>query len=151
MRRLLRRREGVLVSIRSRSEVSGETSGYSCIPARGDIPGARWGRAGRDGDVNCMAESQRADGTMKPPHEIDAFWTDAGIHPSRWTAFYCGIAWRASLAFYYAWPMRWQRISVYDGGWCEWSRGPQRVPMAAQDEGCARGTTMQHATWSSLK
>jgi hypothetical protein len=30
--------------------------------------------------------------------------------------------WRASLAFFYAWLMDWERIAVYDGGWCEWSR-----------------------------
>jgi thiosulfate/3-mercaptopyruvate sulfurtransferase len=39
-------------------------------------------------------------------------------------AFYCGTGWRASLAFFYAWLMGWQRISVYDGGWLEWSSDP---------------------------
>ncbi|MEJ2247847.1 MAG: rhodanese-like domain-containing protein, partial [Acidobacteriota bacterium] len=35
--------------------------------------------------------------------------------------FYCGTGWRASEAFFYAYLMGWERISVYDGGWFEWS------------------------------
>ena len=44
---------GALVSIRTWSEFTGRTSGYSYIAAKGDIPGARWGRAGADGDVTA--------------------------------------------------------------------------------------------------
>ena len=69
-----------------------------------------------------MSEYQHADGTMKPSAEISALWRQAGIEPGQRTAFYCGTGWRASLAFFYAWLMDWERISVYDGGWCEWSR-----------------------------
>lgn len=123
-RQLLARQDGVLVSVRTWSEFVGRTSGYDYIEARGDIPGARWGRAGRDGDVQSMSDYQRLDGTMKPHAEILAFWRQAGIHPGRRIAFYCGTGWRASLAFFYAWLMRWECISVYDGGWCEWSRDP---------------------------
>lgn len=121
-RELLQRPDGALVSIRTWQEHVGATSGYSYIAARGDIPGARWGRAGRDGDVHSMSEYQHADGTMKPPTEISALWRAAGIEPGQRTAFYCGTGWRASLAFFYAWLMDWEHISVYDGGWCEWSR-----------------------------
>jgi len=113
--------DGVLVSIRSWSEFSGRTSGYSYIPVKGEIPGARWGRAGRDGDVHSMSDFHRPDGTMKPAAEIQAFWRAAGVHPDRPATFYCGTGWRASLAFFYAWLMKWERISVYDGGWLEWS------------------------------
>lgn len=123
-RQLLQRQEGVLVSVRTWSEFTGRTSGYDYIEARGDIPGARWGRAGRDGDVHSMSAYQRPDGTMKPQAEIQAFWREAGIHPGRRIAFYCGTGWRASLAFFYAWLMCWERVSVYDGGWCEWSSDP---------------------------
>ncbi|WP_374581852.1 sulfurtransferase [Pseudoduganella sp.] len=121
-RELLQQADGALVSIRTWQEHVGATSGYSYIEARGDIPGARWGRAGKDGDVHSMSEYQHADGTMKPPAEISALWRQAGIEPGQRTAFYCGTGWRASLAFFYAWLMEWERISVYDGGWCEWSR-----------------------------
>lgn len=123
-RQLLQRQDGVLVSVRTWSEFVGRTSGYDYIEARGDIPGARWGRAGRDGDVHSMSDYQRPDGTIKPHAEIQAFWRQAGIHPGRRIAFYCGTGWRASLAFFYAWLMRWERISVYDGGWYEWSSDP---------------------------
>lgn len=123
-RRLLQRPDGVLVSVRTWAEYVGRTSGYDYIEARGDIPGARWGRAGRDGDVHSMSDYQRPDGSMKPDAEIRAFWRETGIHSGRHIAFYCGTGWRASLAFFYAWLMGWERISVYDGGWCEWSSDP---------------------------
>jgi molybdopterin synthase sulfurtransferase len=110
-----------LVSIRTLAEFSGQTSGYSYIAAPGDIPGARWGRAGVDGDVNSMSDFQQSDGTMKPAAEITAMWREQGIECHRPTVFYCGTGWRASLAFFYAWVMGWEQIAVFDGGWFEWS------------------------------
>ena len=124
VRGLVHRDDGVLVSIRSWSEFTGQTSGYGYIRARGEIPGARWGRAGQDGDVHSMSDFHHPDGTMKPAAEIQAFWKAAGIHPGKHATFYCGTGWRASLAFFYAWVMNWERISVYDGGWLEWSSHP---------------------------
>jgi thiosulfate/3-mercaptopyruvate sulfurtransferase len=122
VRRLLRHGHGTLASIRTWNEYIGRTSGYSYIPARGDIPGAAWGRAGADGDVNSMAAYHHADGRMKPAADIARMWGASGIHAGRQTVFYCGTGWRASLAFFYAWLMGWDHIAVYDGGWCEWSR-----------------------------
>jgi thiosulfate/3-mercaptopyruvate sulfurtransferase len=116
--------DGALVSIRSRAEHLGEMSGYSYIDARGDIAGALWGHAGVDGDVNSMGSFQDALGRMKPAADIAALWREAGIGPEMQIAFYCGTGWRASLAFFYAWLMGWPRISVYDGGWFEWSSDP---------------------------
>jgi 3-mercaptopyruvate sulfurtransferase SseA len=116
--------QGTLVSTRTWNEHIGRTSGYSYITACGEIPGARWGRAGNDDDVNCMSEYHEQDGTMKPASEIRKLWDQAGIAQDGHTAFYCGTGWRASLAFFYAWLMEWESISVYDGGWCEWSRDP---------------------------
>lgn len=110
-----------LVSIRTWAEFSGHTSGYAYIASPGDIPGARWGHAGVDGDVNSMSDFQRGDGTMKPAHEITAMWREQGIERHRHTVFYCGTGWRASLAFFYAWLMGWDHIAVFDGGWFEWS------------------------------
>jgi thiosulfate/3-mercaptopyruvate sulfurtransferase len=69
-----------------------------------------------------MAAFHRADGRMKPAADILRMWGSSGIHAGRQTVFYCGTGWRASLAFFYAWLMGWERIGVYDGGWCEWSR-----------------------------
>ncbi|WP_081933880.1 sulfurtransferase [Massilia sp. 9096] len=116
--------DATLASIRTRAEYLGETSGYSYIDARGDIPGALWGQAGADGDVNSMSAYQDAAGCMKPASEIAAMWEAGGIVPGRRTVFYCGTGWRASLAFFYAWLMGWEHIAVFDGGWCEWSRDP---------------------------
>ena len=121
---LLAQPDGAMVSIRTRAEYLGETSGYSYIEARGEIAGALWGHAGVDGDVNSMRNFQQEDGRMKPAAEIAAIWREAGIHPGMLIAFYCGTGWRASLAFFYAWLMGWPRISVYDGGWYEWSSDP---------------------------
>ena len=123
-RALLRRADGVLASIRTWNEFTGKTLGYPYIEARGDIAGARWGRAGHDDNVQSMSEFHNPDGTMKAASEICGLWREAGIHPGQQTAFYCGTGWRASLAFFYAWLMNWERISVYDGGWHEWSRDP---------------------------
>ena len=71
-----------------------------------------------------MSAFQWPDGTMRPAREITRFWQEEAIHPGLQTAFYCGTGWRASVAFYYAWLMGWENISVYDGGWFEWSADP---------------------------
>ena len=120
-RALLSTADGALVSIRSEAEFLGKVSGYSYIAARGDIPGARWGRAGADGDVNSMSAYHLADGRMKPAAEIILQWREQDIVEGLQIGFYCGTGWRASMAFFYAWLMGWPRISVYDGGWLEWS------------------------------
>lgn len=120
-RALLARPDAALASIRSEAEFLGKVSGYSYIAARGDIPGALWGRAGIDGDVNSMSAYHLADGRMRPAADIAAMWAAEGITPCRRIAFYCGTGWRASLAFFYAWLMGWEEIAVFDGGWLEWS------------------------------
>ena len=120
-RALLSTPHGALVSIRSEAEFLGKVSGYSYIAARGDIPGARWGRAGVDGDVNSMSAYHLDDGRMKPAAEIALQWREQGIVEGLRIGFYCGTGWRASMAFFYAWLMGWPCISVYDGGWLEWS------------------------------
>ena len=58
---------------------------------------------------------------LRCAREITEFWRLEGIHPGQLSAFYCGTGWRASLAFYCAWLMGWERICVFDGGWFEWS------------------------------
>ncbi|MDB5962132.1 MAG: rhodanese [Massilia sp.] len=121
-RAVLTQADGALVSTRTWNEFIGRTSGYSYIAARGDIPGARWGRAGSGDDVNSMAAFHDNGGRMKPAADIARMWLASGIHPGLSTVFYCGTGWRASLAFFYAWLMGWERIAVFDGGWCEWSR-----------------------------
>lgn len=124
VRRLRRTDPARLVSVRTWPEYQGHTSGYPYIAARGDIPGALWGRILNDDDIHGMSEFHRSDGRMAHQDDIRRLWANAGIHPERPTVFYCGTGWRASLAFFYAWLMGWEQIAVYDGGWCEWSRDP---------------------------
>jgi len=128
---LLKQPDGALVSIRTWAEFSGVSSGYSYIAAKGDIPGALWGHADAAGrqaathlppDVNDMGAFHTPEGCMLPADVIARLWHSEGITPDQQIAFYCGTGWRASLAFFYAWLMGWERISVFDGGWLEWSQ-----------------------------
>ncbi len=112
--------DGVLVSVRSRPEHFGETSGYDYIQEAGDIPGAIWGNSGTD--ANHMEHYRNVDDTMRAFNEISANWEAIGITSEREVTFYCGTGSRASEAFFYAYLMGWSNISIYDGGWFEWSR-----------------------------
>ncbi|MFC2037547.1 rhodanese-like domain-containing protein [Chloroflexota bacterium] len=111
-----------LVSIRSWAEYTGQTSGYDYIVPRGRIAGAVWGHGGIG--PSGMEDFRNVDSTMRSYHEIAANWRAWGITPDKRVAFSCGTGWRASEAFFYAHLMGWERISVYDGGWHEWSADP---------------------------
>lgn len=119
-----------LVSIRSWAEYIGETSGYSYIEPKGRIAGAVWGHAGSD--PYHMEYFRNANGTMCNYHEIAANWEEWGITPDKKASFFCGTGWRASEAFYDAYLMGWENISVYDGGWYEWSMDVSN-PVASGD------------------
>lgn len=108
-----------LVSIRSWAEYIGETSGYSYIEPKGRIAGAVWGHAGSD--PYHMEDYRNLDNTMINYHEIEKMWADWGITSDKNISFFCGTGWRASETFFYAYLMGWENISVYDGGWFEWS------------------------------
>jgi thiosulfate/3-mercaptopyruvate sulfurtransferase len=117
---LLADRNSLLVSVRSWSEYIGVGSGYNYIEAKGRIAGAVWGNLGRD--TSWMQHFRNIDNTIRNYHEIASMWWDVGITPEKRVAFYCGTGWRASEAFFYAHLMGWENISIYDGGWCEWSQ-----------------------------
>lgn len=112
--------DGVLVSIRSRPENLGHTSGYNYIPEVGDIPGAVWGDCGTD--AYHMQYYRSMDNTMRDFNEIASDWSTVGITADKKIAFYCGTGWRASETFFYAYLMGWPRVAIYDGGWFEWSK-----------------------------
>ena len=116
---LLKSTDGELVCVRSWSEFIGEVSGYNYIEKKGRIPGAIWGNCGTD--AYHMENYRNLDHTTREYHEIAAIWKDTGITPDKHLAFYCGTGWRGSEAFYNAWLMGWPRVSVFDGGWFEWS------------------------------
>jgi thiosulfate/3-mercaptopyruvate sulfurtransferase len=111
-----------LVCVRSWPEYIGEVSGYNYIEKKGRIPGTIFGNCGSD--AYHMENYRNLDHTTREYHEIEKIWKDAGITPDKRLAFYCGTGWRGSEAFYNAWLMGWPRVSVFDGGWFEWSNDP---------------------------
>lgn len=111
-----------LVSVRSWPEWIGEVSGYNYIEKKGRIPGAVFGNCGTD--AYHMENYRNVDHTIKEAAEVAATWMEVGIVPEKHCAFYCGTGWRGSEAFFNAWLMGWPRVSVFDGGWFEWSNDP---------------------------
>ena len=116
-----------LVSVRTWKEHIGKVSGYNYIGPAGRIAGDVWGNCGTD--AYHMQHYRTVDNTMRPYPEIAANWAEAGITADKRVAFYCGTGWRASETWFYAYLMGWQTISVYDGGWYEWSADPVNNPI----------------------
>lgn len=129
-RTILQNSSARLISVRSWAEFIGATSGYSFIEPKGRIPGALWGYSGSG--PGKMQEYLNPDNTMRSAREIGLWWRRVGITPNRELSFYCGTGWRASQVFFYAYVMGFPRISIYDGGWLEWSRDPNN-PIARGD------------------
>ncbi|WP_375751446.1 rhodanese-like domain-containing protein [Vibrio sp. HN007] len=123
-----------LVSIRSWDEYTGKTSGYSYIEKAGRIKGARWGHAGSD--AYHMEDFHNPDGTMLSAALIEKNWEEWGIFKDQNVAFFCGTGWRASEAFFYAHVMGWENISVFDGGWFEWSMDTANPVASGVPESC---------------
>ncbi len=124
-----------LVSVRTWKEHIGTVSGYSYIGPAGRIAGDVWGNCGTD--AYHMQHYRNVDNTMRAYPEIAANWSQAGITPDKWVAYYCGTGWRASETWFYAYLQDWPRIAVYDGGWFEWSQDPVHNPIEVgepQDE-----------------
>jgi len=111
-----------LVSVRSWPEFIGEVSGYNYIGPKGRIPGAVFGNCGSD--AYHMENYRNLDHTVRESGEVVRNWKEAGIVPEKKLAFFCGTGWRGSEAFYNAWLLGWPKVSVYDGGWFEWSADP---------------------------
>lgn len=111
-----------LVCVRSYPEYIGKVSGYNYISAKGRIPGAVFADCGSD--AYHMENYRNLDHTIREYQEIREIWRKSGITPDKHLAFYCGTGWRGSEAWFNAWLMGWPRISVYDGGWFEWSNDP---------------------------
>jgi thiosulfate/3-mercaptopyruvate sulfurtransferase len=119
---ILRSDDAELVCVRSRAEYIGEVSGYNYIEAKGRIPGAVFADCGSD--AYHMENYRNLDLTTREYSEITEIWTKSGITSDKHLAFYCGTGWRGSEAWFNAWLMGWPRVSVYDGGWFEWSNDP---------------------------
>ncbi len=111
-----------LVDIRSWDEFIGKTSGYDYIKPKGRPAGSVWGHAGSDN--SNLEDFRNIDNTMRNGAEIKAMWTKDGINLDNQLAFYCGTGWRAAEVLFYADVLGLKNISLYDGGWNEWSMDP---------------------------
>jgi len=116
---MIKSKDANLVCVRSWPEYIGEVSGYNYIEKTGRIPGAVFGNCGTD--AYHMENYRNLDHTVREFHEVAEIWKEIGVTPDKHNAFYCGTGWRGSEAFYNAWLMGWPRVSVFDGGWFEWS------------------------------
>jgi len=112
-----------IVCVRSWPEYIGEVSGYNYIEKKGRIPGTVFGNCGSD--AYHMENYRNVDHTIRESQEVEEIWKELGITPDKHLAFYCGTGWRGSEAFYNAWLMGWPKVSVFDGGWFEWSNDPE--------------------------
>jgi 3-mercaptopyruvate sulfurtransferase SseA len=118
-----KRHDAVVVDIRTRDEYEGNTAPYSYIPTKGRIKGAMWGEAGKG--PWTMESYVGENGRLKEPADVAAMWKKNGITGDKAPFFYCGTAWRSSLAFLYAWMLGWEEMRNFDASWYTWSMGPE--------------------------
>lgn len=103
-----------LVSIRSKQEFLGETSGYGYIDKAGEPKGAIWGHDTDDGSYN------NEDGTTVGIDVLEGYLKESQASMDNELSFYCGTGWRATIPFLIAYENGYSNISLYDGGWFEW-------------------------------
>ncbi len=119
---MIKAKDADIISVRSWEEYIGNVSGYNYIEKKGRIPGSVFGNCGSD--AYHMENYRNIDHTIREAQEVEAIWNEVGITPNKHLAFYCGTGWRGSEAFFNAWLMAWPNVSVFDGGWFEWSNDP---------------------------
>lgn len=103
-----------LVSIRSRDEFLGKTSGYGYIDRAGEPKGAIWGHDTDDGSyVN-------EDGTMAGIQVLKGFLEESGASLDQELSFYCGTGWRAAVPFLICYENGMTNMTMFDGGWYQW-------------------------------
>lgn len=122
---MIKAKDADIVCVRSYPEYIGEVSGYNYIEKKGRIPGAIFGNCGSD--AYHMENYRNTDHTVREAQEVAAIWKEVEITPNKHLAFYCGTGWRGSEAWFNAWLMGWPRVSVFDGGWFEWSNDPENI------------------------
>ena len=104
-----------LVSIRSKDEFLGKTSGYSYIDRAGEPLGAVWGHDTDDGSYN------NPDGSIVSLEKLESYLGESGVSLEKNdVAFYCGTGWRASVPFLIAHENGFKNAYLYDGGWYVW-------------------------------
>lgn len=103
-----------LVSIRSRDEFEGKTSGYGYIDFAGEPEGAIWGKDTDDG-------TYVQDGKIASIDALKQYLEEGGGSYDNELSFYCGTGWRATIPFLMAYQDGKEDISLYDGGWWLWT------------------------------
>jgi 3-mercaptopyruvate sulfurtransferase SseA len=103
-----------LVSIRSKEEFLGKTSGYGYIDRAGEPKGAIWGHDTDDGSYN------KEDGTTVGIDIVEKYLEESGASLNNEISYYCGTGWRASIPFLIAYENNYKNVSLYDGGWYQW-------------------------------
>lgn len=107
-----------LVSIRSRDEFLGKTSGYGYIDRAGEPKGAIWGRDTDDGSYT------NPDGTTVDLAKLEEYLAESGAGMDNELAFYCGTGWRAAIPFLIAYENGY-KTKMYDAGWFVWQKDPE--------------------------
>lgn len=103
-----------LVSIRSKDEFLGKTSGYGYIDRAGEPLGAIWGHDTDDSSYN------NEDGTTVGLDKLNAYLSEYNASTKNELSFYCGTGWRAAIPFLIAYENGISNATIYDGGWFEW-------------------------------
>ena len=114
--------DAVLVSCCSWKEYVGASSGYTYIKPKGRIPGARWVLSGTGKDD--VWHWHDANGLGSDWSHIAKLYEVAGITKAKHVVLYCGTGWRCSSIWFYLRALGYEDVSVYDGGWFEWSADP---------------------------
>lgn len=125
----------VLGSIRSWEEYLGIKTGYPYIKGSGSPLGSVYLRASNSRrDVDDLITDSGVFGNID---EIFAEWKEMGASTENEVTFFCGAGWRAAVAFFLALERGWEEISVFDGGWYQYSlyheENPQKYPIQIGD------------------
>lgn len=124
-----------LVSIRSKDEFLGKTSGYSYINKAAEPKGAVWGHAGTD--PYNMNDYLNEDGTCINMDQMKELWSDCDFTTDNELSFYCGTGWRACVPWLICYENGMTNMTVFDGGWNEWQMddsNPVQVGDPASDD-----------------
>ena len=122
---------GRLAAVVSWNEYTGvDNGGYSYFDEKGRIPGSVFGYGGVD--AYHSEDFLDSDWTMRSYKEMEKIWAEWDIKPENRTSFFCSTGWRGGLAFFEAYAMGWENVSVFDGGFYEWTRNPEN-PIATGD------------------
>lgn len=135
-----------LVSIRSKDEFDGKTSGYTYINRAGEPLGAVWGHDTDDGSYVTK------DGTTVGLDKLTAYLNEAGVKPTDNISFYCGTGWRAAIPFLIAHQNGMKNVTLYDGGWFVWQMdGNNPVQLGDPNSSNCEKTTVDKLTTDKAK